>query len=294
MRAILLYVVLAYALSSPFWALIIASGHVGGAHGAYATGLMWCPAMAALLGCVLLKIDIAALGWRWRPWRWQILAYLTPLVFCAVGYGAVWATGLGGFPNMKTVDSLRTAMGLPSLSTGGVIALWTVLSLIAGSVRSVSSALGEEIGWRGFLAPRLAQRYGFTRAALIGGAIWAVWHFPILLFADYDAASPAWFSLPCFFVEVLGLSVIMLWLRLRSGSLWTGALVHASVNLWNQDYFAPLTASHGRITDFTIDESGFVLPIVIGMTAFVFWLRRGDVARECDGYAMLAAAAPRP
>jgi len=176
---------------------------------------------------------------------------------------------------------LRDSLGLAGLTTPEVILLWVGLWLTGGSVRSLASALGEEIGWSGFLGPRLAARYGFTRAALITGAIWGSWHFPILLFADYfDSASPAvWFALPCFAIEVLGLSVIILWLRLRSGSVWTGALVHAGVNLFNQVVFVPLTAPRGGITAYTIDESGFMLPVVIVATALLFWRRRRDVAQ---------------
>jgi len=280
MKGTALYVVLAFAISSVFYALMIASGHVLGGRGWYATGLEWCPAAAALLTCMLLRIDIGTIGWRWRPWRWQILAYATPLLFCLIGYVAVWAAGLGGFPNGETVVSLKTALGIPSLSTSEVILLWTFLSLFAGTVRSMAGALGEEIGWSGFLSPRLAERYGFTRAAFITGAVWATWHFPILLFADYydsDSASRLWFSLPCFVIELLGLSVIILWLRLRSGSVWTGALVHASFNLWNQQFFTPLTAPRGAITNYTIDESGFMLPIVISITAYLFWRQRAAV-----------------
>src|SRR5262249_32869393 len=114
------------------------------------------------------------------------------------------------------------------------------------------------------------------------GAIWASWHFPILLFSDYfDSASPpAWFALPCFVIEILGLSVIMLWLRLRSGSLWTGALLNASVNLFNQVVFVPLTAPGERVTAYGLDESGFMLPVVIVATALLFWLGRRDVAQR--------------
>jgi hypothetical protein len=106
----------------------------------------------ALLTCTLLRIDIGTIGRRWRPWRWQILAYATPLLFCLIGYVAVWAAGLGGFPNGKTVDSLKAALGIPSLSTSQVILLWTFLSLIAGTVRSMASARGEQIGWSEFLS----------------------------------------------------------------------------------------------------------------------------------------------
>ena len=277
MKAITLYIVLTFAFSSVLYALIIASGHVGGGSGGYATGLHWCLAAATLLTCMLLRIDIGTIGWRWQPWRWQVLAYATPLLFCLIGYVAVWVAGLGGFPNGETVDSLKAALGIPSLSTSEVILLWTFLTLISGTVRSMASALGEQIGWSGFLLPRLAERYGFTGAALITGALWATWHLPILFFADYDSASPVWFSLPCFVIELVGLSVIILWLRLRTGSLWTGALVHASFNLWNQEFFAPLTAARGAITKYTIDESGFMLPIVVSITAYLFWRQRAAV-----------------
>jgi CAAX protease family protein len=279
MRAISVYLALTIALSSVFWALMIASGHVLGAHGAYATGLEWCPGAAALLTCAILRIDVATLGWHWRPWRWQILAYATPLAICAVAYGVVWTTGLGGFPNLKTVADLRDSLGLGDLSTPVVILLWVALWLTGGSVRSLASSLGEGIGWSGFLAPRLAARYGFTKAALITGAIWASWHFPILLYSDYfDSTSPpAWFALPCFVIHIMGFSVIMLWLRLRSGSLWTGALINASVNVFNGLAFSSLTAPRGSITAYTIDSSGFMLPVVIAATALLFWLRRGDI-----------------
>jgi len=102
-----------------------------------------------------------------------------------------------------------------------------------------------------------------------------------MLFADYfdNASPPAWFALPCFVIEMLGLSVIMLWLRLRSGSLWTGAQVNASANVFNQVVFAPLTAPRGWITAYTIDESGFMLPVVVVATALLFWLRRRDVVQ---------------
>jgi uncharacterized protein len=36
--------------------------------------------------------------------------------------------------------------------------------------------LGEEFGWRGFAHPRMVNRHGVVRGALIVGVVWGLWH----------------------------------------------------------------------------------------------------------------------
>lgn len=274
-----LFLLLTLVLSGVFWALIIATGHLGGGRGLYVTGLMWCPGVAALLTCRRLGDGQGRLGWRWGAWRWQWLAYLVPLGYTVVAYGVVWSTGLGGFGNGAFEQAVATAMGFAGAPAWLGMAAYALLTGTVGMVRSLSSALGEEIGWRGFLAPALVARLGFTGGALATGAIWAAWHMPILLFADYNAGTPWWFAAPCFVVLVLSSSVMMTWLRLRSGSLWTCAVMHASHNLFIQALFTPLTSPRGTATPWAIDEFGFMLPLVMALVAAGFWLRRGALAQ---------------
>ncbi|WP_457349365.1 CPBP family intramembrane glutamic endopeptidase [Sphingomonas sp. UYP23] len=271
----MLFIVLTCVATGPFWALAIATGDSAGGRGAYAVGAMWGPAVAALLTCAITGQSVRSLGWRWGRWRWQVLSYLWPFAVCSVVYGIVYAAGFGGFPKAETVTALRKSLGWPAADPWIVVSGWFVLLATTGIVRGVATALGEEIGWRGFLSPILYERLGFTRGALLTGAIWAVWHFPLIFFSNYDSATPWWFATPCFVVEVLSLAVIMSWIRMRSGSLWTGVIAHASINLFNQAFFAPLTASRGAITAYTIDESGVVLPLVLLVTAIFFWSKRG-------------------
>jgi membrane protease YdiL (CAAX protease family) len=137
--------------------------------------------------------------------------------------------------------------------------------------------LGEEIGWRGLLVPELAREYTFTATALISGGIWALWHFPIILFADYITPGlPGWFALICFTVMVLGISFAFAWLRLKSGSLWTAVLLHASHNLFIQTIFTPLTQDSGA-TSYWIDEFGIGLALAAAVVAFLFWRRRYEL-----------------
>ena len=145
-----------------------------------------------------------------------------------------------------------------------------------GLVGSMARALGEEIGWRGFLVPELSKTMGFTSTALISGVVWACWHYPILVWGDYNAGTPSWYGLSCFTVLVVAIGVVFAWMRLKSGSLWTGAILHASHNLYVQAIFTPLTQNRGK-TAWFIDEFGAVLPVVAVVFAIYFWRRRREV-----------------
>jgi membrane protease YdiL (CAAX protease family) len=146
-----------------------------------------------------------------------------------------------------------------------------------GFVGSLARALGEEIGWRGFLVPELYKTVGFTGTAFISGIVWSLWHFPVLIFADYNAGTATWYALLCFTVMVIAISFVFAWLRLKSGSLWTAAMLHASHNLYVQAIFTPLTRNVGK-TAWFIDEFGAVLPLVAVCFAIYFWSRRGELA----------------
>jgi membrane protease YdiL (CAAX protease family) len=275
-RPIPIYLLLTLLFSSVFWFLIIKSGHLGSGGGAYVASLMWCPASAALLTCVILRRGVRGLGWKWGDSRYQAMSYLIPLGYATVAYLAVWITGLGGFYNEKFVNAVGARFGLGPLSPSVAIALYFFFSATTGVVRGCASALGEEIGWRGFLVPELAKRTGFTATALISGCIWSLWHYPILIFADYNAGTPAWYGLTCFTVMVIGLGFIFAWLRLKSGSLWTAVLLHGSHNLFVQAFFDPITADTGR-TKYIIGEFGAALPITVALVAVYFWKRRREI-----------------
>lgn len=287
-RAIPVYVLLTVALSSVFWLLIIKSGHVGGGGGAYVAALMWCPAVAALLTCKILGRRVSSLGWKWGQSRYQVASYLIPLGYAAATYIVVWLTGLGGFYNNGFVAALSDRFGLGPLQPWVAIAFYFFLSGTTGFIRSCATALGEEIGWRGFLVPELAKRSSFTVTALVSGILWSLWHYPILIFADYNAGTPTWYSLTCFTVMVIAIAFIFAWMRLKSGSLWTGVFLHASHNLFIQAFFDPLTADTGR-TKYVIGEFGVALPATVVLLAVYFWARRGELT-PATSHAAAAAA----
>ena len=251
------FLVLTFALSAVFYWLIIRAGSLGANGGLYVLALMWSPGVSALITCLVFQRNLRGIGWRPGELRWLVLAYVLPLGYAGVAYGLVWLTGLG------EVDLARFRTPV-------------VTFIVLGSLQGLISATGEELGWRGFLVPKLARTMSFGRTALVSGAIWAGWHMPLIIFADYNAGTPAWYSALWFAVMVIALSVPFAWLRLRSGSVWPAAILHATHNLFIQAFFDRVTVDTGP-TRWLTTEFGAALALAVVLTAWIFWRARGAV-----------------
>lgn len=242
-------------------------------------GLMWCPAFAAFITIKILKRDISTLGWKWDKVKYQLWSYLIPLGYALIAYLTVWIFGWGGFYNKEFVIKLTNSFGFGEIGSGLIIAFYFILIGVFGTIRSASSALGEEIGWRGFLVPELYKNLGFTKTSLLSGFIWGVWHLLILLFADYHSEAPLWYAILCFMALVISMSFVYTWVRIKSGSLWTAVILHASHNLFIQNIFTHLTENTGNTT-YYIDEFGAAIPIVGIGFALYFWNKRNELKLE--------------
>jgi uncharacterized protein len=281
---ILCYLALAACFSSFFWTLMITSGHVGAGKGLYVAGLMWCPAAAAIATCYIRRVDFKALGLRWGGARYALLSYFTPLAYATIGYALIWIFGFGFFPDRGAIAAIAEKLGWTVTSPVAFIPLYLLLIGTTQMISSLAHALGEEIGWRGLLTPLVVERLGFTKGSIVVGVIWAAWHMPLLLFADYNSGTPWWFSMPCFCALTIGCSVIMTWFRLVSNSVWPCAILHASHNLFIQGFFTPLTGSRGTLTPYAIDEFGVAVPLIIVIFAIGFWLNRDRALKAAGSF----------
>lgn len=276
LKPITIFLSITLALSSIFYFLIIYSGTLGGGRGQYVMALMWCPGISAFLTMKILKRNISDLGWKWGKTKYQFFSYLIPIFYALIAYMSIWVFGWGGFYNKEFVNALTESYGLGPIGNILTMVFYVILLGVFGTIRSMANALGEEIGWRGFLVPELYKTYGFTKTSLISGIIWGVWHLPILLFADYNSGTSSWYAMICFMVLIIGISFIYTWFRIKSGSLWTAVILHATHNLFIQNIFTPLTSETGN-TAYYIDEFGIVLPIVGIGFAIYYWSKRKEL-----------------
>jgi len=274
-QSILTFLVLVFAFSSIFYFLVLKAHTLGAGGGLYVLGTMWCPALAAITTLKLSGRQLSELGWNWPATNYATQSWVLPLLYTFIAYVIVWSFGLGGFPNHQFMDQLVTRMGL-AISPRAATALYILLAGSFGLARGLASALGEEIGWRGFLVPELFKKVGFTTTAFVTGVVWSCWHYPLLIWGDYNSGTPTWYGLTCFTTMVVSLSFVFAWMRLKSGSLWTGAVLHASHNLYIQAIFTPLTADTGK-TAWYIDEFGAILPLVVLGFAIYAWSKRQEL-----------------
>jgi uncharacterized protein len=115
-----------------------------------------------------------------------------------------------------------------------VAAFWATMTRPEGLL-NLAYPIGEEIGWRGFLLPMLMKRRSALAAALIVGAVWAIWHAPFYWTRILE--NPAWFVSFCF--GVMCLSVIFAGVYLVSRSVLATIALHWHINAI-QDATGPL------------------------------------------------------
>lgn len=204
-------------------------------------GMMFTPLVSAALVLLVLgrrrpRPVLRFLGvWPIRPvgrtiWT-TVAAYLgglfLPVVALVVAAVAGWfpvdLVGFGGFHDVLQAQGLRS---LP-MSIGVLVTLQLVQLPFVACFNAVVT-IGEEIGWRGFLVPAL-QRFG-TWPALVGsGAVWGLWHAPIILLG-YNFGRTDWLGVVSMVVACVLLGIVLGWLRLRTGSVWPAVFAHAGVN----------------------------------------------------------------
>ena len=139
---------------------------------------------------------------------------------------------------------------------------------------------GEEIGWRGYALPRLADRIGLRWSAIVLGAIWGFWHIPQFFIRQADTYGQ---SVPVYVLQVVAISVTMTWLWARTGrSLLPVMLLHSAVN--NSKDIVP-SQQMGATDPWTLNASAVAwISVGILWAAATFflaampssWVRRSD------------------
>jgi membrane protease YdiL (CAAX protease family) len=263
LREIIVFLALIVILSSLAYIPIIRVGTINGGQSKLAGLLMLAPGLAAVITYLVFERSLRPIGWHLGKIQYLILGLVIPIIYCLIEYGLVWLTGRGKYNGQFPPDFL----------------IFLVTMLFNGTL----SALLEEVAWRGFLVAKMIKLTSFTGTAIITGLIWAVWHYPLIIFTNVRPGNAALsYSLVCFTTLAVGVSFAVAWLRLKSGSVWTAALLHGSHNVFMLHVFNTLTTDTGG-TWLLLGEYGVVTAVMGLLIAILFWCLRTRLPFESRG-----------
>jgi len=243
--AVGMFVLLAYG--APWvllWPAIQVSADLSdpaGNPGAYiaTVAMMFTPGLAALLVAVTLqrrrgKAILVALGltgfFTRRGWRFAFAGITGAAVLLSGSWGLGMAFGwvqLDPEHSMAKELIVRVTGEQPPMPMA-LLALLQLLNLPIGIAITAIATTGEEVGWRGWLLPKLLP-LGTGWALCVSGAIWGLWHAPaILLGLNYEQRNPLGIMMMA--IGCVGAGVLIGWLRIASASLLPCVLTHAALN----------------------------------------------------------------
>lgn len=177
----------------------------------------------------------------WHSWRFWLAAWLLPLLAAVVGGWLFYLFFPQSFdPDLGQIQKLTASV--PALAEINPWLLMVSIALqivfLAIPINGVVS-LGEELGWRAYLLPRLMAYFAKTepasasaarQAALLVGLIHGVWHWPLFFLSTrLDPGSAFPFPL-VYLVFTCSMSILLSWATLRSGNVWPAAIGHGAVN----------------------------------------------------------------
>ncbi len=267
-RGLALFFPLLLALSTLFYWLIIVK------HNALAMSLfMWTPGSAALITRLVRREKFPATSLRVskRLLSPLAVALLIPLLIGLLSYGLTWTTGITSLVPFHASANIASFLSFPGHDPS-LLALIGILILIVCA--ELIGAMGEELGWRGYMLTRLIDA-GVPQPVLVSGIIWSLWHWPLILLVPPASNLPQIVTACIFLVTITSLGCISARLRLATGSLWPSILLHAAWNGLILEIFNAFTK--GADTSIWTGESGLLVACITMLIASIItWMSRGQ------------------
>jgi len=230
---------------------------------------MFTPAEAVLIMLLIVTRE----GYSREGWKvlglhrlglsvWWIAFGVTLLITVAAS-AIVWATPLASFV-------------VPEQGVGGRLLGFVVQVLLF----MFTFVLGEEVGWRGYLLPKLLS-LGRRRALALSGVVWATWHMPLILLTPILPVGNKLISLPLFYGTFVAASFFFGYLRIYTGSVWPASIGHAVHNAaWGTLGAFTATSYPLIVNKYLVGDYGIL--ILVGAVIGAIWVGRRLMKSDLD------------
>ncbi len=239
-KRILLFILFAFAVA---WALFLtiplAGLQTSGSFAAVAllTCAMFAPALASILTRLVTKEGFKDM-WLLPRFKGNIKTYLLvffgPTVMILLSSVLYFVLFPASFDrNLTTLTSMLQTSGAGAMPAQLMLAISLAQMILIGPVINLLPTMGEELGWRGYLLPKLRGMVSDRAALVITGLIWGVWHAPIIAVGhNYgtDYTGYPWVGILTMIVFCVSLGIIEGYFTIRVGSALPAGIIHSAVN----------------------------------------------------------------
>jgi membrane protease YdiL (CAAX protease family) len=216
--------------------------------------------------------------------RYYLIAWFGPALLIALGALIYFLLFPSQFdPTMNQMASLYAAQGV-SLPEGTLFAIFIAqlaLGIFLSPLLNIITTSGEEIGWRGYLLPKLMEMYSPRVSIVISGIIWGLWHAPIIAMGhNYGTGYPTapWGGILAMVVFCLFIGSFFSFLAIRTKSFLPASIAHGSLNGFAAiSIWFTLGTPNPFIGPLPTGIIGGIGLIIVGIICFV-WVDRKNTA----------------
>jgi len=171
------------------------------------------------------------LGFNFKGLKYWIIA---PLVLSGLSFLSYGISYLFNPDMFDTTENIVEALDKKGLYLGqsitiGFLAI-VILNNFIGSFINIPMFIGEELGWRAFMTPRLLKLYSPIKAFIIGAIVWALWHAVMIAEGlNYPNIHPV-LGVFLMTIFVFPVGIIIQYFYTKSKSIFVAALAHAGLN----------------------------------------------------------------
>ncbi len=134
---------------------------------------------------------------------------------------------------LTVLKELTASSSMSGISASALLSIQVMQFIILGPVINIIPTLGEELGWRGYLLPKLRCFFSDRTALVVSGAIWGIWHLPVIVMGhNYGTgyAGYPWLGILAMVLFCIIFGTIEGYIAIKLESVIPAAMIHSALN----------------------------------------------------------------
>ena len=194
-----------------------------------------------MIAVAVSRLPFKKLGWKPKfSFKYLIASLIGPQLLSWIGAAIfflfnkdAFGVSLDAYMTMLPEET-QALIDTSSINPYAMVIVMTVMSLTFLPISQILPSLGEEAGWRGVMYPYLKNKLGPVAGKLLGGALWGIWHCPLIILGSYFYEGD-YFGKPVLgpiviCITLCAFGILIDWVYEKTGCIWLPSLMHAAMN----------------------------------------------------------------